>query len=120
MELCGSCCGGSKILPESYLKEQDPNYFNFLKTYNLTKICYDCFHESYRMYNNDINNFLDWLDENDNRADETDETETERLRKPFNLSEQLLVKDPDRYIDNLCKYVIYLETLMKSDNANIG
>ena len=118
-ELCTVCFNNDTVLRKEFIKAKDTRYYKFLKTFNLLGICYNCFKESIELYKKDINDFLDWLDENDNRPDEDEETSIERLRKPFNVTEQLLIKDPDKYIENISKYVLYLEHLLEDSNATI-
>ncbi|MCK4260037.1 MAG: hypothetical protein KAX49_13745 [Halanaerobiales bacterium] len=117
-KLCSVCLKDYSFIEKEVIKSTDINFYNYLETFNLLLICKDCFEIGFKLYKEDISNFMDWLDENDNRIEETDDNVIRSLRNNFNISEELLMDNPDLYIDELSKYIISLENKIKSDIQN--
>ena len=117
---CEICLLSDTIVKADDIRAINVYYYNYLHKYNLLHICEKCFKYSYNLFLNDTDALLDWLDEHDNRAfeDETNEGIL-RLRESFDLSADLLINEPDQYLENLEKYVLTLENKIITESIKL-
>ena len=118
--VCDICLSDINLIKEENIKSINAYYYNYLKKYNLLNICESCFKKSYHLFLNDTDELLEWLDEHDNRlyADE-DEEMISKFREHFDLSVDLLINEPDQYLENLEKYALTLENKIISESIKL-
>lgn len=109
---CMSCLSLGEYVNLDVIKNKSLIYYKLIHDFNLQNMCNSCFKHTYEMYNKDRFSFLSWLMEFNNNLEGVSESYFVSLLKQFNITEELLSDDPDSYIDNLTKYIIFLQTLI--------
>lgn len=109
---CMSCLSIEPYVNLEIIKGKSLMYYKLIHDFNLQHICKKCFNLTYDMYLKDKFKLLTWLMEFNNNLEGVSNEFFVKLLKQFNITEELLSEHPDDYIDNITKYVIYLQALL--------
>jgi hypothetical protein len=109
--ICPICFNDHPKNAEMLVFSTDKYYYNFLIKYNLHQLCNECSLDGYDLYSTNKPSFMDWLDEHDNR-NETQVSTFNSLRESYHIFPELIETSPDEYMDNLEKYIMYLENVI--------